>query len=36
VLTRQGRGELVAEDLRVTAQTLEDVFIKLTGRGIRA
>jgi len=36
VLARQGRGDLVAEDLHVTAQTLEDVFIKLTGRGIRA
>jgi ABC-2 type transport system ATP-binding protein len=36
VLARQGRGELVAEDLHVAAQTLEDVFIKLTGRGIRA
>lgn len=36
VLARQGRGELVAEDLHITAQTLEDVFIKLTGRGIRA
>jgi hypothetical protein len=36
VLARQRRGEIVAEDLHLTAQTLEDVFIKLTGRGIRA
>lgn len=35
VLARQSRGELVVEELRVTAQTLEDVFIQLTGRGIR-
>jgi ABC-2 type transport system ATP-binding protein len=35
LLARQARGELVVEDLRITSQTLEDVFIKLTGRGIR-
>lgn len=35
LLTRQGRGELVANDLRVGGQTLEDVFLKITGREIR-
>lgn len=35
VLARQSRGDLVVEELRITSQTLEDVFIKLTGRGIR-
>lgn len=36
LLRRHGSGELVLEELRVTSQTLEDVFIALTGRGIRA
>jgi ABC-2 type transport system ATP-binding protein len=36
LLSRQSAGLLVVEDMRVAAQTLEDVFIKLTGRGIRS
>lgn len=35
LMGRQSRSELVVEELRITAQTLEDVFIHLTGRGIR-
>ena len=35
LMARQSRGELAVNDLRVDAQTLEDVFLKLTGRGIR-
>ena len=35
IMTRQGRGELVVDVLRIDGQTLEDVFLKLTGRGIR-
>jgi ABC-2 type transport system ATP-binding protein len=32
---RQRRGELSFHDMRVDRQTLEDVFLKLTGRHIR-
>lgn len=35
LMTRQGRGDLVLKDLRIDGQTLEDVFLKLTGREIR-
>lgn len=36
LLRRQAAGLLIVEDMRIAAQTLEDVFIKLTGRGIRS
>ncbi len=36
LIARQTRDGLVCEDLRISIQTLEDVFLKLTGRGIRA
>ena len=35
LLRRQAAGTLVLDELRITTQTLEDVFIKLTGRSIR-
>ncbi|MDP5210775.1 ABC transporter ATP-binding protein [Microbulbifer sp. 2205BS26-8] len=35
LISRQSRGELEVEDIRVDKQSLEDVFIQLTGRGIR-
>jgi ABC-2 type transport system ATP-binding protein len=35
LMARQGRGELAVEDIRVDRQSLEDVFLKLTGRGMR-
>ena len=36
LIARQTRGALVCEDMRISIQTLEDVFLKLTGRGIRS
>ena len=35
LVDRQRSGELVVDDMRVDRQTLEDVFLKLTGRHIR-
>jgi ABC-2 type transport system ATP-binding protein len=35
LMTKQDRGELLLKDLRIDGQTLEDVFLKLTGREIR-
>jgi ABC-2 type transport system ATP-binding protein len=35
LMTRQSRGEMVIDDFRIERQTLEDVFLKLTGRRIR-
>jgi ABC-2 type transport system ATP-binding protein len=34
--SRQDQGLLEVRDLRISGQTLEDVFLKITGRGIRA
>lgn len=35
LVARQGRGEISVDDIRVDRQSLEDVFLQLTGRGIR-
>lgn len=35
IMTKHDRGELEVRDLRIDGQTLEDVFLKLTGREIR-
>ncbi|MEP7185009.1 MAG: ABC transporter ATP-binding protein [Rhodanobacter sp.] len=35
LIERNTRGDLAVDDIRVDRQSLEDVFLKLTGRGIR-
>jgi ABC-2 type transport system ATP-binding protein len=36
LIQRQRNGRLLAQDIRIDQQTLEDVFLKLTGRRIRS